>query len=145
MINYPKLAFLMVLSTTSCVKQDHAPEISDLVDDFEYTYGYSTDSIKIMMVYKFKDTVRVGECLTMPPTISIKIGAWNAYGPIQKKVLLFHELGHCLFGREHILDVFEDGCPKSIMYPNIMSEKCFIAHEDELILELGPRLRGMYK
>jgi len=36
----------------------------------------------------------------------------------QIEALVFHELGHCLLGREHDLDLLPNGDPRSIMTPN---------------------------
>lgn len=34
------------------------------------------------------------------------------------EALIFHELGHCFLGRQHLSDVLPNGDPKSIMTPN---------------------------
>ena len=40
---------------------------------------------------------------------------WNLCSPAAKRLLIFHELGHCVLGRAHRDDVDEGGHPVSIM------------------------------
>lgn len=47
--------------------------------------------------------------------ILIDIDSWNKFGPLQRKELVFHELGHCVLSLEHS----EPG----LMAPNMHSEK----------------------
>jgi len=37
---------------------------------------------------------------------------------IQLETLIFHELGHCILGRNHDMNLLPKGDPKSIMYPD---------------------------
>lgn len=36
----------------------------------------------------------------------------------QIEALVFHEMGHCVLGRQHVYDLLPNGDPKSIMIPN---------------------------
>jgi hypothetical protein len=38
--------------------------------------------------------------------------------PLELETLLFHELGHCVLGRAHTIDLLPNGDPKSIMVEN---------------------------
>lgn len=55
-------------------------------------------------------------------TIEINVkdpSCWQTATNNAREVLVFHELGHCLLGRiEHKSDIFPDGSPKSIMFPD---------------------------
>ncbi len=55
---------------------------------------------------------------------------------IKEEILLFHELGHCVFDRMHREDLYEDKCPRSLMSSVLMTPKCFVKHYNELIYEL---------
>ena len=49
--------------------------------------------------------------------ISIKsLGCWQ--NDVQLETIIFHELGHCVLGREHDNSLMPKGDPKSIMYPD---------------------------
>ncbi|MFI5131959.1 MAG: hypothetical protein ACHQFX_18280 [Chitinophagales bacterium] len=37
---------------------------------------------------------------------------------VQLETIIFHELGHCILGREHETSLMPKGDPKSIMYPD---------------------------
>ena len=58
------------------------------------------------------------------PSILIKRGVWADLDADEQEVLLFHELGHCLLHRDHIVELYspvpsirEYQIPVSIMYP----------------------------
>jgi len=78
---------------------------------------------------------------------------WN----INKEVIIWHELGHCVLDREHTTSDYDnpwyeklfkflglqdkekslsDGCPTSIMYPYVLPTSCLIEHEPYYIKEL---------
>ena len=49
--------------------------------------------------------------------ISIKsLTCWQ--NDVQLETIIFHELGHCILGREHDMTLMPKGDPKSIMYPD---------------------------
>jgi len=49
--------------------------------------------------------------------ISIKsLSCWQ--NDVQLETIIFHELGHCILGREHEITLMPKGDPKSIMYPD---------------------------
>ena len=47
--------------------------------------------------------------------ILIDIDSWNKFGPLQRKELVFHELGHCVLSLEH--------SELGLMAPNMHSEE----------------------
>jgi len=49
----------------------------------------------------------------------ISLNAWLKcwQNDTQLETLIFHELGHCILGREHAVSLLPKGDPKTIMYP----------------------------
>jgi hypothetical protein len=62
-----------------------------------------------------------GACNSLRPTsvlqkeviINPGYGCWE--NPLELETLIFHELGHCLLGRRHLVDTLPNGDPKSLM------------------------------
>lgn len=97
--------------------------------------------------------------------IKIKPTYWDKASMTTKKVLVFHELTHCLCTRTHDFEdgrqysnpvverVFKDlnffqktlpgymadGCPLSIMHPTVLDDDCMIRHEKEYLDEMFSR------
>jgi len=92
--------------------------------------------------------------------IYLDIKTWKGYSKLQKEVLLFHELGHCVcdLDHEHFHGVYpedpvvpkneiekikagflEDGCPVSIMHPRVLSNSCYKKHRTFYRYELNVR------
>lgn len=91
---------------------------------------------------------------------------WDNSSEISKKSLFFHELGHALCRRNHNYGInknypeassfgefvdnflgewpfnilppgrYPDGCPISIMFPHILTDKCMETHEEEYVDEM---------
>ncbi|MEP7320203.1 MAG: hypothetical protein ABI921_15710 [Panacibacter sp.] len=49
-------------------------------------------------------------------SINPRIKCWQ--NSLQLETLIFHEMGHCMLGREHDTNLMPRGYAKSIMYPN---------------------------
>ena len=99
--------------------------------------------------------------------IDIDNNQWNTHSPISLKNLIFHELTHCLCGRGHdygdgeaypsieieeILSFlnrwpfyaakpgrYADGCPLSIMYTHVLSDRCLEEHQKDYFKEMFNR------
>lgn len=57
---------------------------------------------------------------------------------VQKKILIFHELGHCSMSRNHDSRTYGNGMPYSIMYPVINAiVSNYVANENYYLTELG--------
>jgi len=65
---------------------------------------------------------------------------WEAHtDAASREVLIFHELGHCVLGRDHNL-LIKGEVPASIMFPIVFSATTYTIHRDEYIMELfGPK------
>ena len=99
--------------------------------------------------------------------IDIDLSYWNTCSDTQRKILLFHELTHCYCGRGHDWSdgknypetyvqkkisffrsvifgtrkggYWEDGCPKSLMHPSIISDDCYMDHQERYLQEIFER------
>ena len=61
-------------------------------------------------------------CLPKLNIIKVSRHRWNRVDTLTKKLLLYHEWGHCTLRREHVVEQYNYGiltCPDSIMYPYI--------------------------
>ena len=61
---------------------------------------------------------------------------WNQRSTIKQENVIFHEMGHCVLNRDHTQGLFEDDCPKSIMYPSLMTDWCYLKRYDYYMKEL---------
>ena len=114
--------------------------------------------------WPFAGNGRIGQC-TLPffghkGKLEIDSTFWAVAANIEKKALIFHELGHCACTIMHPVEIkeldaedswfikflhslgiktvnrnktffMEDGCPKSLMHPRIASKVCLDAHWKE--------------
>lgn len=92
------------------------------------------------------------------PYIEIDRNYWESHSSISRWSLIFHEMGHCILGREHPMlemgsfikwleslgiktirhqeNYLKDGCPKTLMHPYDFSDSCITDHLDYYIKEL---------
>lgn len=112
-------------------------EFMPYVKEFEEQYHVTTNDITMVFV----DTLPHGAaalCTLPSGVIEVKRYYWNYDTAIEKKVTIYHELAHCTLKKfQHRDSLYPDNCPKSILYPSILPESCFIKHEKELLAELN--------
>lgn len=114
-------------------------EVSDFVEQFEDRYNTQVGYIDISFIDKYDDPQQVGECnryYYRNPAITIRKSYWKQANYDRKLIMLFHELGHCAFNREHNESIYRDGCNKSFMSAILMSSGCFELHKNEIYNEL---------
>jgi len=73
--------------------------------------------LKVKLVDKLegRNTIR-GECINdIPMIIRLEKDYWMQADSTQRKILLFHEFGHCLLKRKHTNEILPNGEWKSIM------------------------------
>ncbi len=61
---------------------------------------------------------------------------WKYAWPQRKEVLLLHELGHCLLGREHTPGLLDSGQPSSLMNGQYRPDLTFYENEVYYLDEL---------
>lgn len=70
--------------------------------------------------------------------IKINRDYWNKYSQHKKINLIFHELGHCVLGRDHTKWQVPNECPSSFMNDFIISNYCLKKHYKKYIKEMFP-------
>ncbi len=83
----------------------------------------------------------MGECIKTSNQnfIIIDESAWKVLNSQRRKALILHELGHCVYNREHETALDSNDNPVTIMYPgNLNNEQAlnFERHEQHYINEL---------
>lgn len=91
----------------------------------------------------FSDTVPIGVlgyCVPSTNTVVISARAWDRMDFMGRKVLLYHEWGHCALRREHVEQMNPSPypyCSLSVMHPYIDTiNNCYQELEEEYLEEL---------
>jgi hypothetical protein len=92
------------------------PQVHDLVIQFGNLSGASEN----------------GVCVTgnMSPTITIDQGVWAILPDSQRELLVYHELGHCIFFYHHDLAYHTSTMPESIMYPTLFDGDTYESYHE---------------
>lgn len=72
------------------------------------------------------------------PQITINPKAWAEASETTRKVLVYHELGHCVLGRTHRDDQIRSllgPYPASLMHSELIRDSQFLAHREEYLQE----------
>lgn len=117
-----------------------------LVDTEFYPFlkQFEKDSEKYQVTPNFKNMTTTfvsdisGEVLAycIPKFNIIKVSRkkWNTLDTLSKKIVLYHEWGHCTLKREHVEDTYPNyvsRCPDSIMHPYMDPVvKCYNSNTD---------------
>lgn len=135
-------------------------EFSPYVAEFEEAWGSQLTSVSIQFTQQLGrgldtpdggETARVASCQKdlVPSLIVVSKDRWSKLSETNKKLVIWHELGHCILGRSHDpsmvtkednyyreLKVYRPrGCAVSIMHP-IMDYVCFYGNEKYYLQEL---------
>lgn len=70
------------------------------------------------------------------PRIVVDRDTWSVMSDVSRREVIFHEMGHCVLGRDHTTDHLADNCPVSIMNPSPVGDWCRNAHGSEYEKEL---------
>lgn len=130
--------FIVLIFLLGCSeKEEFTPlyqvpeEIQPFIDAFEAEAKLHGHDIKITnLIIRYDNTIPdpyCGACnsnalnTNVQKIISInnELDCWDS--PEEHEALFFHELGHCILGREHDSSLLPNGNPKSIMVPNNLS------------------------
>lgn len=141
------LTFVAVL--TACGRDQTAEEAAAFAPYLERFNGYaqqfggkSTGGVKVY--FGALQAGEVGVCeqsLFYSPRITVARSAWNQRDDMGREALLFHELGHCVLGRDHK----DEGAtrqgrrfssPSSIMNTNGVSTRLYAQDHEYYIREL---------
>jgi len=61
---------------------------------------------------------------------------WDGFSYTKRQLTLIHEFQHCLFDKKHDETLRLDGCPRSLMYPTVLSQACIDRHYEDYLLQL---------
>ena len=132
------LAMLSVVASTGCGSAPASsatpqidPAFSDYVNRFEQASaqaGRPTQVSNVSMAFgqvaSEGEADGRGQCVIVTgqtPTVTISPDAWNSSTDAEREQLVFHELGHCVFGLVHVAGITDQGIPQSIMDPSEIS------------------------
>lgn len=123
---------IFVMACTTFIIQSNNNNNEPLVIETEF-YPYfnqfkqDADAHKTIPRFSNLSTVFVNKleggvlayCLPKFNTVKVSKERWNEMSSYDRKLLLYHEWGHCTLRREHVetYDSVPSGCPTSIMYP----------------------------
>lgn len=120
------------------------PVFNPIVQMFVYeaqSRGHSVDLSNLKMrlgnARLLTDDKTVGYCLIGRQGASIVIHepTWAKIDDAQQEELLFHEMAHCLMGREHCGKQNDIG-PVSIMFPKLIQSDYYTMYREDLVDEL---------
>lgn len=76
-------------------------------------------------------------CYYSTNNIVVNPKSWVTLSAHAKEILIFHELGHCVLGREHDDRLDENKCAVTIMHSNIApSRRCYKKKREYYLQEL---------
>ena len=93
--------------------------------------------VKIDFVDKLPEAW-VGVCIPEQRQVFVDLHYWLRTDETHREELVWHELGHCVLGREHTTASVDEH-PASIMYPTVQvpdDEKFYLSHKHHYIKEL---------
>lgn len=120
----------------------HVPAVKGYVDGFEAFYKRDVSRISITFGDKLpKDAV--GVCYGRTDVV-LENAYWGRATDLQRKALVWHELGHCAMGWGHDDTIEANQCPSSFMYPFVMGDYCLADIFNEMgiktVMDLGKNI-----
>lgn len=122
-----QLAIALSLLITACGRFDYPAELASYVEDFQKTgekvlsHPIPITNLVIQFVADTElEVTQAAYCNSgllglTPPTISLSKSQWAIRSETDRRRLLFHELGHCVLGRDHKEALGEFNCQLSWM------------------------------
>lgn len=127
------MAYLYGCSGTPATK-----EIKPYVKQFEKEIGVKVGDVSIYFT-KLKEPA-VGRCFPGVKIVQLDLEYYKTLSKIEKKALVFHELGHCVC---HIYQHVEHKsfCGNSLMVPSMLSKWCYDKFWKEYVKDLKARCK----
>jgi hypothetical protein len=122
------------------------PELNHYFNRFEEVFDLKVHHVSGLYADNFDkydvSKATVGLCIKyglspLPNEVRVLKSWWDDSSDLEKELLVYHELGHCVINRKH-KEGFIDGtnCPNSLMNSIMVGEYCYIKHYDYYIWEL---------
>lgn len=112
-------------------------------DEFAQHYGHSVRNVGARLAKSLDgDALTVGQCWSWSNgdlEIVVLESWWLHSTEIEREIVVFHELGHCVLQRDHstvMIDFAQRSVPESIMYPIILTPALYRARRLDYLLEL---------
>ena len=105
-------------------------KIKGTVDDDIYNISLGFDDLPGTIVGTCRMTF-----FPLGQEITIDNSYWRGADEYGKFYIILHEYVHCYFHRLHTEELLPDGCPSSIMYPNVVYDVCGRRHFNRYINE----------
>lgn len=141
------LLFLLLLNVSCAPPGNVDPRANDTINpDFlpyvlQFEEYFDTEIIDIPIGYDTLNPMYLGVCSVTTingyiyPEILISKSDWDRDSEYERLGLIFHELGHCHFGLDHLSGNMNDGCAISLMNDYRPSHACLVKHWDYYINE----------
>ena len=112
------------------------PEFQPYVDKFMELGNITVAGID--MYFSPQSGNVIGMCFVNGSYRDIEIDGvwWSTAGDLDREILIFHELGHCVLNRGHRNFTLQDGCGGSLMDSYHIGSYCYSKHYDYYIEEL---------
>ena len=126
--------------------QQTNPEFYPYIQEFESYSKLNTSQVPISFANLEGNTAgvchyfRMGEGPIRWGYIEIDEPNWKLMSQNQKVNLIFHELGHCVLGRDHTPKNSVEACPSSFMDDTILSNYCLELHYKDYLHEMFPSI-----
>ncbi len=152
------LFLLSLLLLAACGREPTAEETATFAPYFERFETYSrrfgrdtSSDTKVKILFGALRPGEIGVCeqgFLQSPRVTVSRSAWNMRSEDGREALIFHELGHCLLGRDHTDATSGYGSqgrrvniPASLMNTSGVGSSLYAAEHDYYIRELFTRLR----
>ena len=112
------------------------PEFQPYVDKFMELGNISHMSVD--MYFEDQTGYIIGTCLVRGQERRIEIDPawWWSANNLDREIVIFHELGHCVLNQRHRDNLLFDGCSGSVMNTYHIGSYCYGLHYDYYIQEL---------
>lgn len=115
------------------------PDFQPFVDKFIDMFKIDTiDVIYVDIYYNQQSGNVIGVCKIKGEEKDIEIDPewWSKANDLNREILMFHELGHCVLSQGHRNYELSDHCPGSIMDTYHIGAYCYNKHYDYYIDEM---------
>lgn len=140
-----KRLLILCLFLTACADKKETlyqgidPEFQEFVDEFQVDSIQQGKPVTVYIPINFHEMDGfAGKCKNKAE-ILIDPDDWESRSVHQQKALIYHELGHCVLGRDHYNETVSDGLfgrPVSIMTEHLGLVDFNSSHFDSYIEEL---------